>query len=282
MISRLRIVVFLTLVACGTEDDDLEFDDTDQLDELAALGGKADGLEWASIGNGVVYQRVNAGDGVLIAYGGYTARLVHSTAWGTELVNEKLGAAGVGHIYAVKGPAQASYAAREIGNSKIKAHLATIGSDAPIYMVAHSSGSFVAHELLQQLHSAGSTDVLDRIAYANLDGGGSGLSSAIAAELGQLAFAYARDPARGRSQNSSTAIALAQVYAAHATLFEVTVDNTGCNSGAGWCLHDVVITHRPHNPAMFDIARDYTDFEGRPITTEYLDPFLPPDEPEEN
>lgn len=278
-----RSLWFLTVLAagaCGASEEDEDFDDSDQLDELMS-NGKADGLDWASIGNGVVYQRVNQGDGVIIAYGGYTARLVHSTAWATELVDEKLGAAGVGHIYAVKGPAQASYAAREIGNSKIKAHLATIGSDAPIYIVAHSSGSFVAHELLHQLKGAGSTDTLARISYANLDGGGSGLTSSIVGALGNMEFVYAKDPtlSRGLSQNSSTAIALGMAYAGQgATTFQVNVPNTGCASGAGWCLHDVVITHRPHNPNMFDIATDYTDFTNRPITTEYLDPFIP-DEP---
>lgn len=267
--------MLLTLVACS--EDDLDLDDADQLDELGS-SGKADGLAWASIGNGVVYQRINAGDGIVIAYGGYTARLVHSTSWATELVDEKLGAAGVGHIYAVKGPAQASYAAREIGNSKLRAHLSTIGSDAPIYVVAHSSGSFVAHELLQQLHHTSNTATLSRIVYANLDGGGSGLSRSIADELGELAFVYAKDPtlSRGLSQNSSTAIGLGKAYAPHATTFEVNVANTGCVSGAGWCLHDVVITHRPHDSTMFDVARDYSDFEGRPVTTEYLDPWLPP------
>lgn len=275
MRTRVHILVAATLGACGADDDLEAYDDAEELEELAG-GGKADGVEWTSVGNGVVYQRVNAGDGVIIAYGGYTARLVHSAAWATELVNARLGAEGVGHVYAVKGPAQASYAAREIGNSKLRAHLTTIGSDAEIYAVAHSSGSFVAHELLAQLDHAGATETLGRIHYANLDGGGSGLTRSIAAELGGLTFVYAKDPtlARGLSQNSSSAMWLADTYDVPA--FEVNVPDTGCVSGAGWCLHDVVITHRPHDPHGFDIARDYTDFEGRPVTTEYLDVFLPP------
>jgi hypothetical protein len=257
----------LAVVGCGVE---AELDESDELEELADLAGKADGVEWTSIGHGVVYQRVNAGDGVLIAYGGYTARLVHSASWGTELVNAKLGASGVGHVYAVKGPAQASYAGREIGNSKLRAHLATLGGDASIYAVAHSSGSFVAHELLSQLDARDDADTLARISYANLDGGGSGLTTSIAEQLGGLAFVYARDPglARGLSQNSGTAIALGIAYDVPA--FEVNIPDTGCVSGAGWCLHDVVITHRPHDPNMFDVARDYSDFVDRPVTTEYL------------
>ena len=40
--------------------------------------------------------------------------------------------------------------------------------------------------------------------------------------------------------------------------------------GAGWCLHDVVITHRPHKPLKYDL-NDYTDLIDRPVTTEYLE-----------
>ena len=58
--------------------------------------------------------------------------------------------------------------------------------------------------------------------------------------------------------------------------FEVSVPSTGCHDGAGWCLHDVVITHRPHDHETFDLADDYTDFANRPVTTEYLDPLLAP------
>jgi hypothetical protein len=268
----LRFALLGLLIGCAS-DDDIDPDDLDDLDELN--GGKADGELWTSVGNGVAYHQVNAGGAVVIAYGGYSARLAYSAEWATELVDARLGAAGVGHIYAVKGPAQASYAAREIGNSKIRAHLATLGSDEPVYIVAHSSGSFVAHELFEQLHARAQTDTLGRMFYANLDGGGSGLTSAIADELGGLAFVYAKDPtlSHGFSQNAGVAMALGMAY--HVPAFEVSVPNSGCNSGAGWCLHDVVITHRPHDPGMYDLANDYTDFVDRPVTTEYLSLFVP-------
>jgi hypothetical protein len=269
-------VFALTLLACSaTDDDELDGPDDDDLAEVDELNGKADGEVWSAIGLGVAYQRVSAGDGVLIAYGGYSAKLTYSAGWATELVDAKLGGAGVGHIYAVKGPLHADYAGAEIGNSKLRAHLATLGSSAPIYVVGHSSGSFVAHELVNQLHARGDTATLGRIAYADLDGGG-GLSQTVAHELGHLAFVYAKDPtlAHGYSQNAGTAMALGMTYS-NAKTFEVTVPGTGCNSGAGWCMHDVVITHRPHNSTAYDLADDYTDFEHRPVTTEYLSLFLP-------
>lgn len=286
-VRALQVISVINLVAgfaaCSSDDGwdedtvgEEDADDSAQLAELADLS-KTDGSTWTSIGLGVVYQRVNAGDGVLIAYGGYTARLAHSASWATELVNARLGAAGVGHIYAVRGPWRADYSSREIANSKLRAHLAQLATTAPVYAVAHSSGSYVAHELLEQLDRNGDRETMARLHYANLDGGGVGLTATIVGELAGTAFVYANDPtlARGRSQNNATAISLATTYRDHASLFEVSVPDTGCNSGAGWCLHDVVITHRPHLPTSYDLANDYTDFVDRPVTTEYLSLFVP-------
>ncbi len=265
-----RWLVLALLAACA----DSAGPAGDNFDE--DLGGKADGpgSPWTSVGFGVAYQRVNTGNAIVIAYGGYTARLGYSAAWATELVDARLGAAGVGQIYAVQGPHDASYAGREIGNSKLRAPLATVDDGtSPIYIVGHSSGSYVAHELLDQLFAANDTAVLSRVAYADLDGGGAGLTPEIVDAIRSIAFVYAHDPTlpAGYSQNHSTARALADAYAPHATAYEVMVPMTGCANGAGWCLHDVVITHRPHVPTSYDLADDYTDFTNRPVTVEYFD-----------
>ncbi|MDX2090286.1 MAG: hypothetical protein SFX73_20670 [Kofleriaceae bacterium] len=271
-------VALLAVAACAAEHDAIN-----PADEVGALDALFDGDRagplgvWTDVGLGVAYQHVNTGSGVLIAYGGYSARLEHSAAWATALVDARLGAAGVGHIYAVQGPADPAYAAREIANTRLRAHVLTITSDdAPLYIVAHSSGSFVAHELLAQEYATGDSALLWRTAYANLDGGGAGLTANIVANLGATSFVYARDPtlASGLSQNHGSMIENAARFAADATLFEVVVPNTGCASGAGWCLHDVVITSRPHDPNSFDIARDYTNFEDRTVTTSYLEPLI--------
>ena len=274
-----------TLVACGTEDgleDGGELDDVESADDLAGIGGGEDGKTdgeptWTDIGLGVAYQQVTTGGAIVIAYGGYSAKLSYSAAWVSELVDQKLGAEGVGHVYAVKGPQDAGYNAKEIANSKLRAHLATYDDGAsPIYIVAHSSGAFVAHEILNQWHANGLQSVLARVRYADLDGGGSGLTTTLVGELDKIAFVYAKDPtlARGLSQNSGAAIALGYTYRAYGAAFEVTQPNTGCTSGAGWCLHDVVITQKPHDPDMYNLALDYTDFVNRPVTTAYLDPMI--------
>ncbi len=236
------------------------------------------GEGWMSVGFGVEYERVNIGNAILIAYGGYTAQLSYSAGWATELVDAQLGALGVGQIYAVQGPADPGYTGREIANSKLRAHLATVDDgQSPIYVLAHSSGSYVAHELLTQLTTAGSTDTLARISYGDLEGGGSGLTTEIVDSLRAVTFVYAHDPtlSSGYSENYMAEQSLGAQYAPHAMTYEVTVPSTGCDDDAGWCLHDVVITHRPHDPTTYDLADDYTDFAGRPITVEYLASLVP-------
>src|SRR5262249_39993181 len=156
---------------------------------------KADGASaWSVVGIGVTYQQVNIGHAILIAYGGYTSRLSDSAAWSQELVDARLGGEGVGHIFAVRGPADPGYAAKEIQNTKLRAKLATFyDGTSPIYVVAHSIGSYVAHELFSQVKNK-TPALLGRMAYADLDGGGSGLTSSIVNALGAAEFVYAKDP----------------------------------------------------------------------------------------
>ena len=45
---------------------------------------------------------------------------------------------------------------------------------------------------------------------------------------------------------------------------------SGCNAGASWCLHMVVINQLPHDPNDSSVV-DYYDFENRPVVTEWLD-----------
>ena len=265
--SLARIVLGTALLAgCGGATDDA----TDSTPAADTANG------WTSVGYGVAYQKVGDGDAVLIAYGGYSAQLPWSEAWGKELVSAKLGAMGVGHVYGVQGPRDASYAGDEICNSKLRLHLLNngIAASAPfILVVAHSSGAFVAHELLRQLHAGGNDDTLGKTVYANLDAGGSGFNGTIASKLRRAVFVSARDTSmsNGTSENASAAQSLGTEYSAYGSWFEVKVTHSGCNAGAHWCMHDLLVTHHPHNPNMYDLRDDYTDFVGRTPTTEYID-----------
>ena len=168
------------------------------------------------------------------------------------------------HVYAVQGPKDVNYAGREIGNSKLAAHL--VGYADPvskIYLAAHSSGALVAHELLQQL-TVGGLDpagvTAKKIAYYNLDGTGSGFGATQAAHLAKLAFVYARNGATS-SANAAKMKSLPGTYAG-STAVEIDASASGCQAGAVWCLHDAVIIDRPHDPTQYDLERDYQLFDG--------------------
>jgi hypothetical protein len=227
-----------------------------------------------SLGTGVTYQSIGTGKAVLIVYGGYTATLEATQKWAAELVTADLLARGVGHVYVAQGPQEPDYASKEIANTKLRAHLTSnaIGTGAPfIFIVAHSSGSFVAHEALNQMSNK-EPDLLDKIVYANLDGGDDGFDVTLASKLRRVSFVYGHDTtlADGLSANASAEMSYGDAYAAYGSAFEVAVQASGCNSGAQWCLHDLVITHKPHKADNYDLANDYTDFVNRPVTTEYI------------
>jgi len=260
------------IAACST--DVPPEDDPSEVSEDALSAG------FQSIGLGVAYKRIeSSGDAVFIGYGGYSVQLDWSCKWTDELHRAKLKDLGVGHLYAVKGPNDPGYAAREVANTALGAHLRNgAGPNAPFVLIAaHSSGAFVAHELLDQLTDRGaSTAALrSKIVYVNLDGGGSGFNGTIESSLRHSAFVWAQDPGlgSGRSSNASTMIALGNAYGSPA--IRLDVPQSGCFSGAKWCLHDLVITTRPHNPATFDLRRDYSNFIGRPVQTKWIEPLLP-------
>ena len=259
----------LALAACAGPDPatgEIEVGEDEGAQTVAADG-------WSSVGAGVAYRRVGEGDAVFVAFGGYSARDAWVRAWASELARARLGELGVGHLYAVRGPSDPGYRAREIGNSALAAHLARgAGPDAPFVLVAaHSSGAFVAHELLGALRTSGERALLGKLVYANLDGGGSGLARELVRGLRRAAFVYAVDPTlgAGRSANAGAAESLASAYGSAPV--KLTVRGSGCRSGAKWCLHDLLVTTRPHDPGAYDLARDYTHFDGRPVQTGWVD-----------
>lgn len=189
-----------------------------------------------------------------------------------ETINEPVAhLAGVREIATVvRGPSDAGYANKNIANMRLAAHLVgTRGAAAPFVLVgAHSSGTYVAHELFAQVFG-GAHDpqhaLEDKIVYANLDGGGSGLDTRILSLLRKIAFVWAEDTtlSRGRSTNAGGMEALGDAHGDSG--LRLVVDRSGCRASAKWCLHDLLITTRPHGPDRFDLARDYTDFVGRPV-----------------
>jgi hypothetical protein len=280
---RRRIAIVLTATALTALAACASGCATDTTDDGAAStddGTSALSADWTIVGAGVAYKRAGSGPGVFIGYGGYSVKDTWACAWTSELYRARLEALGVGHLYCVRGPRDVSYAGREIGNSKLAAHLvAGPAADAPFILVAaHSSGHYVAAELFGQLF-AGSADpdgrTRGKIVYADLDGGQSGLDDRIVGAMKHAAFVWAEDSAlaAGRSANASV------MESAGARLGQLVVrvrgDRSGCHSGARFCLHDLVITTRPHNPATFDLEHDYSDFDGRAVQTQWVDAVAP-------
>lgn len=68
-----------------------------------------------------------------------------------------------------------------------------------VVIVAHSSGTFVAHELLGQLLGLGSSSPFaNQVRYFNLDGGQSGMTSTIMERvILKCHFVYANDSLTG-------------------------------------------------------------------------------------
>jgi hypothetical protein len=223
---------------------------------------------WSPVSFGITTLDTGGGNNILIVYGGYTATDQDSQAWATQLTKVGLGQLGVGHIYAARGPEDPDYAAREIGNSELAAALATQADPATdVIIVAHSSGGFVADELF----TFADTAVIAKIAYFNLDGGSWALTDDLVGSMRGVYFCNAHDSVAGDSENTSSDESLHDEFAA-SHFFTVDADGSGCDVGAGWCLHDTLIINHPHDPTTFDLALDYTDFtNGRQVVTSYID-----------
>lgn len=269
-LARLGLIASLA-IACGCSGGD------GADDEAANSGDEASALTagWSSLGNGVAYKATDAGDGVFIGYAGYSVSLDRSAAWVDALLAARLRALHVGHVYAVRGPSDAGYRNRDIANAKLAAHLvAGPGDHAPFVLVAaHSSGSYVAHELFGHVFE-GQLDpahvLAEKIVYANLDGGSGGLDAHVLSSLKKIAFVWAEDTtlAHGRSANAGGMESLGEDHGRSG--LRLVVDHSGCHSGAKWCLHDLLITTRPHDPNTFDLVRDYTDFAGHPVQAGWI------------
>ena len=240
---------------------------------------------WEAVGTGVTYKAfAGGGANVVIVYGGYLAAADWVQRWADEIDRVSGTALGIGHLYSVQGPNTAGYTNGEIQNSKLAAHLAASDRAAGashVVVIAHSSGTYVADELLNQLeHGTGGVpaDTLGKVELFNLDGGGVS-DSALVHRLAHTYFVYGCDHAIGRcSHNADGMKSLGQTYASLGGGVEVRADGSGCDrSAAGglWCLHDTLINTKPHNPAMYDLKRDYTDFAPpRQLVTSYLAPLL--------
>jgi hypothetical protein len=239
-----------------------------------------DGVAWRSggtIGYGVATKDTGntLGENIFIGYAGYGVTLAAAESWVDELYRVNLANRGVLRVYAVQGPEDPGYDAQEIGNSKIAAALASQVGPATrfILVAAHSSGGFVASELLGQL--AGGADasgaISGNLVYVDLDGGQKYVSASGIQRLRKAYYVGARDSDTGTlSPNHGAVESLGASFASQGGFFEY-VGSTGCDAGGRWCVHDSLINTRPHNPDHLDVIPDYSDFAGRPVNQFWID-----------
>lgn len=240
-----------------------------------------DSLPWntsATVGYGVASKDTqNPGaSGVFIAYAAYGVTLAGAEAWATALYRASLQQHGIRYIYAVQGPSDTQYSQTEIGNTKIiNAMLPELtGKSGSVIVAAHAAGSLVAHELFTEL--SGSWDpknvALHRIVYFNLDGTGDGLGSTAINYLKRAYFVGSHSTVTGTSStNAQTMQSLGMTYANSGGYLELDASNSGCQTGGLGCMHMTSVTTKPHDPANADLAKDYSDFVGRPVCHAYIE-----------
>jgi hypothetical protein len=238
-------------------------------------------LPWQTgpqFGHGVAFKDTKnpTGENLFIGYAGYLVNLSSAEAWVEALHEASLSARGVRYLWAVQGPNDRRYANFEIGNSRIAATLLPlVGEKTHFVLVAgHSSGSFVAHELLGRL--AGGMDpsgvTAGRVVYFNLDGGAEGLTTTSVGRLRHAYFVAAHDSITDTDSPRLTVMrSLGTTYASAGGYWEDDVADSMCHGGAKWCVHDTLITTRPHAKARASAQLDYSEFAGRQACHAWID-----------
>ncbi len=262
------VTVFaLGLAGCGPERED----ETAQ-SRLELTGQWQTG---AAIGNGVAVMDTGnvLGENIFIGYAGWNVNQAQAQGWVGALYDARLRDLGVRTIYAVQGPADSLYNGQEIGNSKIAAVLKQKVNAATGFVIiaGHSSGSFVADELLQQLESGAdpANAVGSRTVYFDLDGDQKTVSANGINRLRKAYYVNARNPVTGsNSYNHSVMITLGAAFAAKGGTFEYNASSSACTGT--FCTHISLINTVPHNPGNGS-GIDYADFAGRPVNRWWLD-----------
>lgn len=246
-------------------------------------------LNWFKIGNGVNYSFTDnkKGNDIFIAIGGWQAKQGWVNMWSSELYNEKLKDLGIQHIFSVKGPDEVCNRNKEINIRVLADYVkniiyATYYIDKVI-IVAHSSGSFVANELLDLLYGkngiAKDSFYINKVYYFNLDGGiggedcGIALSDSVVKYIAKIyAVAVYDSVTEIYSSNHNTMKKLSEMFGEKSKMILLNVPESGCTDK--WCLHDAVIIRKPYNPVKYDLEKDYKLFDdNHKVQTDYLNVF---------
>lgn len=231
---------------------------------------------WTVLGRGVSVRRCAGGAGraaVLLA--GWRITGASTRAWAEALDGARLGALGVSTVYAVEGPAQVDFRAKELA---VDALLADLEAGAgrlrrSALVVAHSSGAHVAATLFARAFRGGRASPLrGRVVYVDLDGdrGIAGdpertLSRESVGGLRRALFVAVED--RGRGLRGFSHRAMEEGHLAFPRVSELMVyDAAGAGCAVESCAHLALINARPAARGNASYAR----FDRGPVNTAWL------------
>jgi len=122
----------------------------------------------------VTVRRCTGGEGhAAVLMAGWRITEASTQAWAQALESARLAALGVSTLYAVEGPADVDFRAKELAVDALLEALAA-GAREPgawVLAVAHSSGAHVAATLFDRAFRVGRAPALrDRVVYVDLDG----------------------------------------------------------------------------------------------------------------
>lgn len=244
-----------------------------------------DTIAWQYVSHGITYTipEKNTNRDILICFAGWSVEQSWTENWAMKLWEAKLKDKGIGNLYAVKGPKDVLFESSEIAMDSLAMHLQNLviankemGS-VNIFVVAHSSGSFVAHRFFSILNgNPGWRDLLGNITYYNLDGAISSstpettLTKSISDKLKEIFAVYAYDETENiASPNKNEMQKMVLLYPEKVTAIELKSNNSGCKDP--WCVHDILINQSPHNPNGFDLKKDYLEInEQHPVNVHYF------------
>jgi hypothetical protein len=247
----------------------------------AVMEADVDTIEWKTgtdVGFGVASKDTGnpRANNAAIIYAGDGATLDGAKGWATALYKADLKERGVRHLFAVQAPSNATYTKKEIFNSKISAALLPQIDDKTkfILLVAHSSGTYVAHEFLDQVTKTRDPDgkMNGKLVYFNLDGTVRLFTDAIAAKVKKTYWVSPRDNTKNTGGlNPEDMVTGGQTYANIGATLPFEAAEAGCNRGATGCVHASIVINKPHNPAEATPDKDYDDYaDGRSVVTKYL------------
>ena len=270
----LLLLLLLSPAGCASDSEDTS-DDISTNDASRAGWSLLTDVPGASF-RSLSTSRTGSNDDVLVIFGGCGASNSATQGYAEALAKASTWRRSPRHLFAIRWTSAGCGYNGQFRNSKLgPLLLARAGTTGRVTVLAHSSGAYVAHELLAQALGV-ATPAWDtaralkgRLAYFNLDGGGDGNLSAIdrSADKFPIFFVGARDGAANiNSRNYATMKALG----GQNRFFEVNANGSGCQTYN--CMHDAVITTVPHNRRSFLDAQgtskplwcDYSNFSNQP------------------